>query len=60
MKYIILFIKKIVFSICMLYAINLVVSNVGIVIPINYVSIGLVTILGFPALMGLLVIKKVM
>ena len=40
MKYIVLFIKKIVFAICMLYAINLIVSSAGIHVPINYITIG--------------------
>ena len=58
MKYIVLFIKKIVLSICMLYAINLIISNVGTIIPINYYSIGAVAIFGLPAVVGLVVISR--
>ena len=60
MKYIVLFIKKIVFAICMLYAINLIVSSAGIHVPINYITIGAVSVLGLPALIGLVVMQKLL
>lgn len=60
MKYIVLFIKKVVLALCMLYAVNLIISNVGISIPINYISIISVALLGFPALLGIVFIRKLL
>ena len=58
MQYLLSIIKSIVLAICMLYAVNLIIVNAGIVIPINYYSIIFVSIFGFPALVGLIIIKK--
>ena len=60
MKYMVLLLKKIVVAICALYAVNLIVSNAGIVIPINVPSIIFVTILGLPALIGLFIMQKML
>ncbi len=57
MKKIILLVKKIVVAILMLYTINLIINQSGILLPINIFSIGLVTILGLPAVFGLFIIK---
>ena len=57
MKKIILLVKKIVVAILMLYTINLIINQSGILLPINFFSIGLVTILGLPAVFGLFIIK---
>lgn len=40
-------------ALCMLYAIDLITSSVGFIIPINLVSIISVTLLGIPAIIGL-------
>lgn len=58
MQYIILIIKRLVVAICMLYAVDLVISSFGIVIPINLYSISSVTLLGLPAVIGLFLIIK--
>ena len=57
MKKINLLVKKIVVAILMLYTINLIINQSGILLPINIFSIGLVTILGLPAVFGLFIIK---
>lgn len=57
MKKIILLVKKIVVAILMLYTINLIINQSGVLLPINIFSIGLVTILGLPAVFGLFIIK---
>ena len=58
MRKIINIIKKIVVALCMLYTFNLIVSSIGIIIPINIYSIATVSILGLPAIFGLLLILQ--
>lgn len=45
--------KKIVFSFGLIYGVNVILKNVGIYIPINYYTLGIVTILGVPGLLSL-------
>lgn len=49
-------IKKIVFSAFLIYAYNLIATPLNIIIPINIITVGLVTILGIPALLSLIAI----
>ncbi len=58
MQYIVIFIKRLVVSLCMLYTFDVIVNSVGIMIPINSVTILSVTFLGLPAIFGLLVLQK--
>lgn len=60
MHLLVLVIKKIVMAICMLYTFDLIVMSAGVVVPINIPSIILVSILGLPAVFGLLVLKNFM
>jgi pro-sigmaK processing inhibitor BofA len=48
--------KKITFSFILLYSYNLIASSFNLIIPINYISIFIVTILDFPgiALLGII------
>ena len=50
------FIKKVVFSSFLLYGYNLLAAPLNIVIPINLINIGAVSILGIPALFSLIFI----
>lgn len=50
-------IKKIIFSVVLLYGFNIIANPINIMIPINYITIGAVTILGFPALFAFIVIN---
>lgn len=43
-------IKKIIFAIALLYGFNLISVNFGIIIPINYLTVFLITLLDVPAL----------
>ena len=52
-------IKKIVVAIALLYSFNVLISSLDILIPINYVSVGMVSVLGIPGLLSLLVVKLV-
>lgn len=53
MKNIMLLIKKIVLSAFVLYGYNLIAVNFNMIIPINYITVGLMTILGAPVLVAL-------
>ena len=56
MKKIINLLKKILFSFVVLYGFNTIGSNFSLVIPINFISLSLVTLLGFPALLSLILL----
>jgi len=58
MHFLMIVIKKLVMSLCMLYAFDVIVSSAGVIIPINLISIGFVAILGMPAIFGLLVLQN--
>jgi pro-sigmaK processing inhibitor BofA len=48
--------RKIIFSILALYMYNLIGQSLGIIIPINIITILILTILGLPALFSLIFI----
>ncbi len=52
-------IKKIVISCFILYSFNLIISPLSINIPINYYTVGILTLLGFPGLFSLIIILLV-
>ncbi len=54
LKKIINIIKRIIFSICLLYGYNIIIAPIAMIIPINVITILLVTILGVPALLALI------
>ena len=60
MQIMVLVIKWLVMSICMLYTFDVIVSSAGVLVPINIVSILTVAILGLPAIFGLLVLQNFM
>jgi len=43
-------IKKIIFALALLYGFNLIAVNFGIIIPINYLTVFLITLLDVPAM----------
>ncbi len=47
---IIKFLKKLVFAIVLLYSYNLIAVHFGLIIPINYITIAIVTLLDIPAM----------
>lgn len=49
-------IKKILFSFVILYGFNTIGSNFNLVIPINFITISLVTVLGFSGLFSLVLL----
>lgn len=50
-------IKKVIFSVVLLYGFNIIANPINIMIPINLITIGAVTILGFPALFAFIIIS---
>lgn len=57
MRVLINMIKKIIFSSFLLYGFNIIAVNFNIVVPINVFTILLITILGVPGLLGLVLFK---
>lgn len=49
-KLLLILIKKIILSVFMLYGLNLLISSLNIVIPINVITISLVSLLGIPSI----------
>lgn len=56
LKFIFKIIRRIIISFFLLYAYNLIVQPIGMIIPINIFTIGALTILGIPALLALIFI----
>lgn len=51
--------KKIVFAVFLLYSFNLIAVKFGVIVPINYITVVLTTILDIPA-MALLVFSLIL
>ena len=49
-------VKRIIISIILLYSLNLILQPLNVNIPINIINVGLITILGLPALISLITI----
>lgn len=56
MKFIFKVLKKIVLNAFLLYGYNLIVGPLGLIIPINIVTLLTLSILGFPALFSFIII----
>ena len=50
MKLIIKIIKRIILSVIILYGYNLIASRFNLIIPINIMTVGSISVLGFPIL----------
>lgn len=51
--------KRILFSLVILYGFNTIGSNFSLIIPINFITLSLITLLGFPALFSLVLLLVV-
>ena len=49
-------IKRIIFSFVVLYGFNMIGSNFNVIVPINVVTLSIITFLGFPALFSLVLL----
>ena len=56
MKKIVKLIKRVIFSVLFLYSYNILAESLNLIIPINLVTIGVLTILGIPSLFFLIAI----
>lgn len=56
MKKIFNILKKVIFSFVVLYGFNTISSNFNLVIPINVITLSLITFLGLPALFSLVLL----
>ena len=56
LKKIINFLKKIIFYSLLLYGYNLLAGPLKIIVPINFFTVGALTIFGFPALFSFIII----
>ena len=56
MKKLISLLKKIIFSLLILYGFNTIGSNFNLIVPINLITVFLITFLGFPALFSLVLL----
>lgn len=52
-------IKRIIVSVFLLYGYNLIAAPLGFIIPINLITVLLISILGIPALLSLVVVLVV-
>lgn len=50
-------VKKIVFSSFLLYGYNLLVEPLGIMVPINFITVGCISLFGIPALFSFILIN---
>ena len=48
--------KKVVFAFLLLYGLNYFISSLHIYIPINVITVGVVTLLGIPGLSSLIIL----
>lgn len=51
--------KKVILASFILYGFNLIMSPLSVIVPINIVTVSTVTCLGFPGLLGLIIIKLI-
>ncbi len=52
-------VKRIVFSALLLYGYNVIAGPINVIVPINLLNIGLITVLGIPALFSLIFINVI-
>lgn len=55
-KKVLLLFRKILFSFFVLYGFNVIAANFDIIVPINLITVSLVSFLGFPALFSLVLL----
>ena len=56
MKYIVAVLKRLILGFVILYSYNMIAVNFNMVMPINVVTVALVSLLGFPALFSLVLL----
>ena len=56
LKKIIKFLKRILFSFLIIYGYNIIISPVNMIIPLNIITVGYVTIFGIPGFISIILI----
>lgn len=56
MKYIVAVLKRLILGFVILYGYNMIAINFNMVMPVNVITVGLVSLLGFPALFALILL----
>ena len=51
--------KKVILAAFILYGFNLIMSPLSVIVPINFITVTAVTALGFPGLLGLIIVMLV-
>lgn len=51
--------KKVILAAFILYGFNLIMSPLSVIVPINFITVTTVTVLGFPGLLGLIIVMLV-
>lgn len=59
-KWIIEVVKRVVIAICLVYAFNTLVAGLKIFIPINFITVGVVSLLGMSGLLSLVALYFVL
>ena len=59
MNKIVILVKRIIFSTFLIYGYNMIAVNFQLVVPINAITISLVTFLGAPGLLALVLFKLI-
>ena len=59
-KKILKILKKIIFYSFLLYVYNVLIEPIGVIIPINVITVGILSILGIPALFSFILIYVIM
>ena len=57
MKKILVLVKKIIFSFLLIYGFNMLYGTFKINVPLNYYTIGIVTLLGLPGLCAIILVS---
>lgn len=57
MRYLAILLKKIILSYIILYGYNLIAVNFNLIIPINFISVSLITFFGVPSLLALVLFR---
>ena len=48
-------IKRIIMAFLLIYGLNIMLSGINFYIPLNIISIGIITLLGIPGLLGIII-----
>lgn len=55
MKYIVKVVKRLIMAFLILYGLNVMLAGLDFYIPINLITVGSITLLGIPGILGLVV-----